>query len=56
MLYVFNKSKICSYLVSIFTVSVLFVSVASLDNSNNEEKELIETSSNIINNNLNNDV
>lgn len=50
MFFVFNKEKICSYLVSLGTVAVLFVMAIAITNRN---QELIETSTNsIISNNL----
>ena len=50
MFLVFNKEKICSYLVSLGTVAILFVMALAITNKN---EELIETSTNsIIANNI----
>ena len=45
MFVVFNKGKICSYLVSLGTVMVLFVMAIAITNRN---EKLIETSTNLI--------
>lgn len=50
MFLVFNKEKICSYLVSLGTVAILFVMAIAITNRN---EKLIETSANsIIANNI----
>lgn len=50
MFLVFNKEKICSYLVSLGTVAILFVMAIAITNRN---EELLETSANsIIANNI----
>lgn len=50
MFVVFNKGKICSYLVSLGTVMILFVMALAITNRN---EQLIETSTNsIIANNI----
>lgn len=50
MFLVFNKEKICSYLVSLGTVAILFVMAIAITNRN---EELLETSTNsIIANNI----
>ena len=49
MFFVFNKSKICSYLVSVGTVVVLLVMGFYISNND----ETISTSSNSIENNVN---
>lgn len=50
MFVVFNKGKICSYLVSLGTVMILFVMAIAITNRN---EQLIETSTNsIIANNI----
>ena len=50
MFLVFNKEKICSYLVSLATVAILFVMAIAITNRN---EELLETSANsIIANNI----
>ncbi len=51
MFLVFNKEKICAYLVSLGTVVVLFVMAIAITNRN---EKLLETSTNsIIANNIN---
>ena len=50
MFLVFNKEKICSYLVSLSTVAILFVMAIAITNRN---EALIESSANaIITNNI----
>lgn len=50
MFLVFNKEKICSYLVSLGTVAILFVMAIAITNRN---ESLIESSANaIISNNI----
>ena len=50
MFLVFNKEKICSYLVSLGTVAILFVMAIAITNRN---EALIESSANaIISNNI----
>lgn len=48
MFYVFNKSKIYSYVIALGTVLVLFVAAAKLNDIASPQPNLIETSTNII--------
>lgn len=48
MFYVFNKSKIYSYMVAVCTVVILFVAAAKLNNIVSPSENIVETSSNII--------
>ncbi|MBP3255446.1 MAG: hypothetical protein J6M60_07350 [Clostridia bacterium] len=50
MFFIFNKSKICSYLVSVGTVAVLLVMGFYISENN----ETMQTSSNIVQDSLNN--
>ena len=48
MFYVFNKSKIYSYLIALSTVAILFVAATTLDNITPSSKEIVETRTNVI--------
>lgn len=49
MFLVFNKSKIYSYLIAVCTVFVLFVAAANLNDAVSPNKNVVETSTNIVN-------
>lgn len=48
MFYVFNKSKIYSYLISVCTVVILFVAATTLNDMSSNSKNMIETSTNVV--------
>lgn len=54
MIYVFNKNKIFSYMVASFIVLLLFVFGASM--VPNQDVELLKVSTNIMNNNIFNNI
>ena len=50
MFYVINKSKIYSYIIALGTVVILFVIAGGIDNNSISANDMIETSSNIVEN------
>ena len=48
MFYVFNKSKIYSYLIAICTVVILFVAATTLNDMVSPSENTLETGANII--------
>lgn len=54
MFYVFNKSKIYSYLIALCTVVILFVAATTLNDMVSPSKNMVETGTNVVvSNNLN---
>lgn len=49
MFFVFNKSKIYSYLIAVCTVFVLFVTASKINDIASPTGNIVETSTNIIN-------
>ena len=56
MFYVFNKSKIYSYLIALCTVVILFVVATTLNDMASPSKNIIETGTNVIGINVDNSV
>lgn len=54
MFLVFNKSKIYSYIIALSMVVILFVTVAKIDEMVSPENETVETSTNLIENEMQN--
>ena len=50
MFYVINKSKIYSYIIALGTVVILFFIAGGIDNNSISANDIIETSSNIVEN------
>lgn len=48
MFYVFNKSKIYSYLIALCTVVILFVAATTLNDMVSPSKNMVETGTNVI--------
>lgn len=48
MLFVFNKSKIYSYLIALSTVVILFMVASTLNSAVNPSENVIETGVNIV--------
>ncbi len=48
MFYVFNKSKIYSYIIAVCTVVILFVAAATLNDTVTNTENAIETSTNMV--------
>lgn len=48
MFYVFNKSKIYSYMIAICTVVILFVAAATLNDMVSPNSNIVETGANVL--------
>lgn len=48
MFYVFNKSKIYSYLIALSTVAILFVVATTLNDMVSPSQNIIETGANVV--------
>ncbi len=51
MLYVFNKSKIYSYMIALCTVILLFVAATTLNGIESNSENIVETGANIVKSN-----
>ena len=53
MFWVIDKSKIYSYIISLSTVVILFVTAAYINNVADDQKNIVETSTNVVQNEIN---
>lgn len=53
MFWVIDKSKIYSYIISLSTVVILFVTAAYINNVADNQKNIVETSTNAVQNEIN---
>lgn len=53
MFWVIDKSKIYSYIISLSTVVILFVIAAYINNGADDQKNIVETSTNVVQNEIN---
>lgn len=53
MFWVIDKSKIYSYIISLSTVVILFVTAAYINNVSDDQKNIVETSTNVVQNEIN---
>lgn len=56
MLYVFNKSKIYSYMIALCTVVILFVAATTLNDIVSPSENIVETAANVVELNTVNEV
>lgn len=52
MFYVFNKSKIYSYLIALCTVVILFVAAATINDMSSPSGNIVETGTNVVESNV----
>ena len=53
MFWVIDKSKVYSYIISLSTVVILFVTAAYINNVADDQKNIVETSTNAVQNEIN---
>lgn len=53
MFWVIDKSKIYSYIISLLTVVILFVTATYINNVADDQKNIVETSTNAVQNEIN---
>ncbi len=53
MFWVIDKSKIYSYIISLSTVVILFVTATYINNVADDQKNIVETSTNVVQNEIN---
>lgn len=53
MFWVIDKSKIYSYIISLSTVVILFVTAVYINNVSDDQKNIVETSTNAVQNEIN---
>lgn len=53
MFWVIDKSKIYSYIISLSTVVILFVTATYINNVEDDQKNIVETSTNAVQNEIN---